>query len=84
MDCQTAGSISRSAAASAPYREPYWTLPGGTCIQNTSSSVTSAAEPSVAIGAWKRTDRLRPTPRARAYSRGLVVGGTYWALPYSS
>lgn len=83
MLCHTAGSISRSAAASAPYNEPYCTLPGGTCIQNTSSSVTSAAR-SVAIGAWKRIDRPRPTPRASAYSSGLEVGGTYWGLPYSS
>lgn len=80
MPCQTPESISRSAAASAPYREPYWTLPGGTCIQKTSSSVSAAAF-SVAIGAWKRMDRLRPTPRARAYSSGLDVGGTYWGLP---
>lgn len=83
MPCQTAGSISRSAAASAPYSEPYCTLPGGTRIQNTSSSVRAAAF-SVAIGAWKRMDRLRPTPSARAYSNGLSVGGTYCALPYAS
>ncbi len=83
MLCHSAGSISRSAAASAPYSEPYCTLPGGTCIQNTSSSVGAAAR-SVAIGAWNSTDRLRPTPSARAYSSGLVVGGTYCGLPYAS
>ncbi len=83
MLCHRPGSISRSAAASAPYSEPYCTLPGGTCIQNTSSSVGAAAR-SVAIGAWNRMDRLRPTPRASAYSSGLVVGGTYCGLPYSS